>query len=46
MLKTEGTSDSANLPLFSFAEFNALIGFEEVWDFERRWARPAKAANA
>ncbi len=46
VLKTEGTSDSANLPLFSFAEFNALIGFEEVWDFERRWARPAKAANA
>jgi 2-methylisocitrate lyase-like PEP mutase family enzyme len=46
VLKTEGTSDSANLTLFSFAEFNALIGFEEVWDFERRWARPAKAANA
>ncbi len=40
VLKNEGTSNSPNLPLFSFAEFNHLIGFEEVWDFERRWARP------
>ncbi len=46
VLKTEGTSNSPNLPLFSFAEFNHLIGFEEVWDFERRWARPeTKAAQ-
>jgi 2-methylisocitrate lyase-like PEP mutase family enzyme len=40
VLKAEGTSNSPNLPLFSFAEFNGLIGFDEVWDFERRWARP------
>ena len=46
VLKTEGTSNSPNLPLFSFAEFNHLIGFDEVWDFERRWARPeTKAAR-
>ena len=44
VLKSEGTSNSPNLPLFSFAEFNSLIGFEEVWEFERRWARPAEAA--
>ena len=44
VLKTEGTSKSPDLPLFSFAEFNTLIGFEEVWEFERRWARPDKAA--
>ena len=44
VLKSEGTSNSPNLPLFSFAEFNSLIGFEEVWEFERRWARPAGAA--
>ena len=42
VLKTEGTSNSPNLPLFSFAEFNHLIGFDEVWDFERRWARPTE----
>lgn len=42
----EGTSNSPNLPLFPFSEFNALIGFEEVWDFERRWARSdAEAAE-
>ncbi len=46
VLKNEGTSNSANLPLFSFAEFNHLIGFDEVWEFERRWARPdAKASR-
>lgn len=38
-IKNEGTSDSANLDLFPFKEFNSLIGFEEVWDFERKWAR-------
>ena len=38
-LKTNGTSNSPDLPLFSFREFNSLIGFEEVWEFERRWAR-------
>lgn len=41
VLKSEGTSNSPNLPLFSFDEFNKLIGFEEVWAFERKWARPA-----
>jgi 2-methylisocitrate lyase-like PEP mutase family enzyme len=39
--KVTGTSQSPNVPLFSFAEFNRLIGFEEVWAFERRWARDA-----
>lgn len=37
--KEEGTSDSPRIPLFPFAEFNELIGFPEVWEFERRWAR-------
>jgi len=44
VLKTEGTSNSPNLPLFDFSEFNSLIGFEEVWEFERRWARPTTTA--
>lgn len=44
VLKAEGTSNSPNTKLFSFAEFNTLIGFEEVWDFERRWARPVTTA--
>ena len=45
VLKAEGTSNSPNSRLFSFAEFNTLIGFEEVWDFERRWARPADTGS-
>ena len=44
VLKTEGTSNSPNSPLFSFAEFNHLIGFDEIWDFERRWARDDRPA--
>jgi 2-methylisocitrate lyase-like PEP mutase family enzyme len=37
--KRLGTSDAASIPLFSFETFNSLIGFEEIWAFERRWAR-------
>jgi 2-methylisocitrate lyase-like PEP mutase family enzyme len=44
VLKTEGTSDSPNSKLFNFSEFNTLIGFGEVWEFEKRWARDGKAA--
>lgn len=30
---------SADIDLYSFAEFNKLIGFEDVWDFEKRFAQ-------
>ena len=36
-LKDRGEGDPAGL--FDFKEFCGLIGFQEVWDFERRWAR-------
>lgn len=39
-LKTQGDS-LAGSELFDFKEFCSLIGFDEVWDFERRWAVPA-----
>ncbi len=39
VFKAEGTSNSPNLPLFNFREFQSLIGFEDVWEFERKWAR-------
>lgn len=38
-LKQEGTSLSPNSPHFDFGEFNTLIGFPEVWNFEKKWAR-------
>lgn len=44
LLKNEGTSLSPDVPLFNFSEFNSLIGFDEVWEFERRWARGPKDA--
>ena len=30
---------SANIDLYSFAEFNKLIGFEDVWAFEKKFAQ-------
>lgn len=45
-LETLGTSQSPDVSLFSFKEFNSLIGFEEVWDFERKWAAPETPADA
>lgn len=39
-----GTSQTPAQPLFDFSEFNQLIGFPEVWEFEKRWARSGKAS--
>jgi 2-methylisocitrate lyase-like PEP mutase family enzyme len=36
-LQQNGTSTDA-VPMYSFAEFNKLLGFEDVWEFERRYA--------
>ncbi|MEG1770985.1 MAG: isocitrate lyase/phosphoenolpyruvate mutase family protein, partial [Comamonas sp.] len=38
-LKNTGVSQTPEVPLFDFQEFCGLIGFQEVWDFEKRWAR-------
>jgi len=35
-LKTDG--NYASQTLFDFKEFCGLIGFEEVWAFEKKWA--------
>ena len=40
-LKHDGLSQTADLPMFDFRTFCSLIGFEEVWAFERKWARDA-----
>lgn len=42
LLESQGTSLSLDVPLFNFSEFNSLIGFDEVWGFERRWTRETK----
>ncbi|HWT21440.1 MAG TPA: isocitrate lyase/PEP mutase family protein [Variovorax sp.] len=38
-LKQSGTSQAPEVPLFDFNEFCGLIGFQDVWDFEKRWTR-------
>ena len=38
-LKTQGLSQTPEVPLFDFGEFCRLIGFEQVWEFEKRWAK-------
>ncbi len=38
VLKESGTSLHKDVPLYDFKAFCGLIGFDEVWDFERRWA--------
>jgi 2-methylisocitrate lyase-like PEP mutase family enzyme len=39
VLKETGTSLSPDVPLFNFDEFCRLIGFEEVWAFEKKWGK-------
>jgi 2-methylisocitrate lyase-like PEP mutase family enzyme len=36
-LKTAGVTEGPGIEKFDFKEFCRLIGFEEVWEFEKRW---------
>lgn len=38
-LKDEGDGEPVDMTMFNFKEFCDLIGFREVWDFEKKWAR-------
>lgn len=37
-IRETGTTNGAATPLYPFAEMTRLMGFEEVWAFERKWA--------
>ena len=39
VLKEKGTSQDPGVKMSDFNEFCELIGFQEVWEFEKRWAR-------
>ena len=43
-LLRDGSTANVDVPMISLPEMHTLMGFEEVWDFERRWAR-AEAAE-
>jgi len=37
-LREHGSSAGLAAPLYDFREFSLLMGFQEVWDFEKTWA--------
>jgi 2-methylisocitrate lyase-like PEP mutase family enzyme len=37
-LKRDGSSPNTSVPLYDFKEFAKLMGFEEVWEFDKRHA--------
>lgn len=36
-LRDEGDGEPADIPMFDFKAFCSMIGFEEVWAFDRKW---------
>ncbi|MGE0723762.1 MAG: oxaloacetate decarboxylase [Alphaproteobacteria bacterium] len=42
-LKETGTTVGGPTPIYPFGEMTRLMGFEEVWAFERKWAAPDAA---
>ncbi|MBX2859315.1 MAG: isocitrate lyase/PEP mutase family protein [Cellvibrionaceae bacterium] len=38
-LKAQGSAEPAGVDLFAFKEFCSLIGFEDVWEFEKKWSQ-------
>ena len=38
-LKNDGDGEPADIPMFDFKEFCGMIGFQQVWEFEKKWAR-------
>jgi 2-methylisocitrate lyase-like PEP mutase family enzyme len=37
-LKATGSTGNSEQPLYDFDRFSRLMGFERIWDFEKRWA--------
>lgn len=42
-LKVDGSTHGADVPLADFSELTKLMGFEDIWEFEKRYAEPALA---
>ncbi len=38
VLKEKGSSDTIGAELYAFNDFCRMIGFEHVWDFDKRWS--------
>ena len=37
VLKDKGSSDTLGAELYPFDKFCRLVGFEHVWEFDKRW---------
>jgi len=37
-IRADGSTKGTNTPLYAFSDMNKLMGFEHVWDFDRRHA--------
>jgi 2,3-dimethylmalate lyase len=37
-LKSEGSSAGSSQPLYPFIDMSTLMGFQDVWDFEKKYA--------
>ena len=42
-LLRDGSTRNVDVPMISLGEMHALMGFERVWEFEKRWARSEAA---
>ena len=40
-LRVTGSSQGLPTPLYDFQEFSRLMGFEEIWAFEKKWVDPS-----
>ena len=38
-LRDDGDGEAAGMPMFDFKTFCEMIGFSEVWAFEKKWAK-------
>jgi 2-methylisocitrate lyase-like PEP mutase family enzyme len=38
-LRTSGSTQGTKVPLYDFAEFSRVMGFETIWAFDRTWAK-------
>jgi len=43
-LRDDGDGEPADIGMFDFKTFCGMIGFEEVWAFERKWAKEESAS--
>ena len=44
-LQISGSTENIDMPMADFGELTKLMGFEDIWDFEKRYAEPVVATH-